>query len=288
MYDLFHRIFIRTMGYRLLVFSMLLMLLSPLAIADEMGADDQVIARILDRSGINQQFLQLPKILRMQLAQQPPPIAFSDAREFTEIVVSAVDPDKMQGDMTRYLRAHYEDSRYRKFLSLLEEPLVKKMTAMENAANAPESQRKMMQKANAFMSRIPPKRVALLREIDQAIKGAEFMVALNVKEFQTLTNALNPLLPEGQQVSKEQLESMSREIQAQSLYPGQQQMVLQMAWAYQGATDEELQRYLKTYRSDIGQWAVKLLMNATLAVFDGALERISTQIDLKILNDRST
>ena len=123
MYDLFHRIFIRTMGYRIVVFSMLLMLLSPLAIADEMGADDQVIALILDRSGINQHFLQLPKILRMQLAQQPPPIAFSDAREFTEIVVSAVDPDKMQGDMTRYLRAHYEDSRYRKFLSLLEEPL---------------------------------------------------------------------------------------------------------------------------------------------------------------------
>ena len=259
----------------------------PLTLARNNDERDQTIAQVMELSGLNHQLEQWPQVLQMQMAQQHPPIASDEYDAFNQIVLQAFEPTKVRQQFRDYLAEHYHAKRFKNLIKLLQTPLAKKMTAMENAANTPQTQQQMMQQANVFMAHVPPQRVAILREIDKEIMGSESIVAMQVKTFQTMTKAINPLLPAGQQMPVEQFEAISREIRQQSLYPAQQQMVLQMAWAYQAATDQELKKYLKMYRSDIGKWSTELMLDAMMAVFDHAAVQIVQQVKQKILGKRS-
>ncbi|RMH16195.1 MAG: hypothetical protein D6698_10055, partial [Gammaproteobacteria bacterium] len=210
-----------------------------------------------------------------------------EAREFLGILLQAFDPEQMRKQIRNYLTEHYDRKQFAKYLRLLKKPLVKKMVELEIRSGTPEAQMQMMQQANVFMAKLPSKRIALLRSLDTATHSSRQLVEGNVRMFQTMTRAINSLLPAGQQMPAEQFESISRNIREQGLYPAQQQILLQMAWAYQEASDQDLKRYLKINQSKTGQALLQLMEEANLILFEQISRKISEQVRQKILQNRS-
>jgi len=262
-------------------------LISVSSIAAEPDKRDQQIAQIMELSGTNHAFDQLPAMMQTMLQQQPPPLAAGDLDKFTRIMSTAVTPDKMRKAMKDYLVAHYDARHFGELVSLLQRPLVKKMTAMEQATTDPAELRQMMQQANVFMAGVPQKRLTILHDLDESMEMSETMLNLQIRSFQIMVKAINPLMPETQRMPPAQMETISRQMREQGLYPTRQQTLLQMAWAYRNAPDSDLQAYLKIYRSALGQWSKALMKASTLAVFDSAMRDISKLVKQQIIKDHA-
>jgi len=248
---------------------------------------DKQIAQILELSGINHEFDQLPALMQAQMQQQPPPMVPEDLDKLSHILSEAFSPEKTLKAMKEALVAHYEAEHFAQLVKLLQHPLVKKMTALEKAASTPAAWQQMMQQANVFMAGVSKKRVALLREIDDATEATKLALVFQIRSFQLMVKAINPLMPEAQRMTQAQMETISRKMREQGLYPARQQTLLQMAWAYQEASDSDLQSYLEIYQSKLGKWSISLIEQASATVFDQAMEEINTHIKQQIIKDHA-
>jgi len=271
---------------RLIAFLMFF-LVATTAIAAGHDERDEQIAQIMELSGINHEFDQIPALMQSQMQQQQPPLSPDEISQLGRILTAAFDPEKTLKVMKNDLAAHYDALRFAQLVKLLQRPLVKKMTAMEKESSTPAVWQQMMQQANVFMAGVPQKRFALLREIDEATEATKQMLVFQVRSFQTMVKAINPLMPEAQRMSPEKMETISRQMREQGLYPTRQQTLLQMAWAYQRASDRELRDYLKIYQSDIGQWSISLIEQASVAVFNQVMGEIATQVKQQIIKDHA-
>jgi len=266
---------------------LLFMLMSVSTMAAEQNERDKQIAQIMELSGTNHTFDQMPTMMQTILQQQPPPLAAGDRDKFTRIMSTAFAPDKMRKAMTDYLVAHYDARHFGELVSLLQRPLVKKMTTMEQATTDPADLTQMMQQANVFMAGVPQKRLTILHDLDESMEMSETMLNLQIRSFQIMVKAINPLMLEAQRMPPAQMETISRQMREQGRYPTRQQTLLQMAWAYRNAPDSDLQAYLKIYRSALGQWSKELMKTSTLAVFDSAMRDISQQVKQQIIKDHA-
>jgi len=268
-----------------LTFILLCMLMSVSTMATEPDERDQQIAEIMELSGASHAFDQMPAIMQTMLQQQPPPLSPKELESFSRVMTAAFSPEKMHIAMKDYLTAHYEPRRFSEFLAMLQRPLVKRMTALEQTTTDPEDMMQLMQQANVFMASVPNERLTVLRDIDNATETSEAMLDLQVQSFQSFVQAINPVLPEPQRMPASQMEEISRQMREQGLYPMRQQMLVQLAWTYRAASDKDLNGYLKIYRSLIGQWSKDIMKASTLAVFGSATQAISEQIRQKIVRD---
>ncbi len=264
---------------------LLLMLMSVSTMATDLDKRDKQIAQIMELSGAIHTFDQMPAMMQTMLQQQPPPLSARELESFSRVMTAAFSPEKMRAAMKSYLTAHYEPHHFSELLALLQRPLVKRMTALEQATTDPDDMIQFMQQANTFMSSVANERLTVLRNIDNAMIMSETMLDLQVQSFQSFIQAINTVLPEPQQMPASQMEEISRQMREQGLYPIRQQMLVQLAWTYRMASDADLNDYLELYRSPIGQWSKDIMKASTLAVFGSATEEISQQIKQKIIRD---
>ena len=268
-----------------LIVMLLFMLTGLSTMAAEQDTRDRQIAQIMELSGTNHTFDQMPAMMQTLLQQQPPPLSPKDLESFSQALLSAFAPEKLRTEMTDYFRAHYDARHFEQLLALLKKPLIKEMTALEQATTEPDDMVQLMQQANAFMASVPNERLTILRDLDEAMTASETMLDLQIQSFQSYVTAINSILPEAQRMPAARMEEISRQIREQGLYPMRQQMLVQLAWTYRTASDDDLKAYLESYRSPIGQWSKDFMRAATLAVFGHASDEINERIKQKIIRD---
>ncbi len=247
---------------------------------------DALVDRVMTLSGIDRQFDRIPELIEAQIHRQPPPIGVAETARLVRVLTSAFSPDKTRRTMRDYLIDHFDERRFAQLATMLESPLARRMTALEDAASTQASLQRLMQEANRFMADLSPERLILLGELDRSMGMSETMVEFQVRAFEAIVQALSPLLPEGQRMPEDRMEAIADQMREQGLYPTRQQNLVQLAWTYREASDREIEDYLALYRSDIGQRSTRLMKAATMAVFDRAMTEIARALSQELERSR--
>ena len=227
----------------------------------------QVIDQMMAESGMDTMIDQVPAMVVMGLEQQPaPPIARHEYNAFKQHLLDTFEPVRIRQIVVDYLDEHYESERFIGLLQLLKNPLVKKMTQLEVEANMPEAQQEMMQMANIIMGQVPPQRLDMIRKLDEATRSTQASVDIQMIMAKTMMTNMNKIVPQAQRMSEVQLAQSLEQMRMASIFPTRQYVELLMVYAYRSVSDEELEKYLELYESELGYWSTGLMLNAWMRV----------------------
>ena len=138
-------------------------------------------------------------------------------------------------------------------LDWLDSPLGMKCTALESAAAAPEALSAM----EAYAGKLqqfppPPERVARLGELAEAVKAAENAVEVVMNTQLAIAAGMMAALPAERQKPLAVIRNQLEQYRPQVTETMENQTVLAFLYTYQELTIEEIGRYLRFARSDVG------------------------------------
>ena len=138
-------------------------------------------------------------------------------------------------------------------LNWLDSALGMKCTALESAAAAPEALSAMETYAGQLQqSPPPPERVALLGELAEAVKAAENAVEVVMNTQLAIAAGMMAALPAERQKPLAVIRDQLEQYRPQVTETMENQTVLAFLYTYQELTMEEIKRYLRFARSDVG------------------------------------
>ncbi|HEB63705.1 MAG TPA: hypothetical protein ENJ07_04420 [Gammaproteobacteria bacterium] len=230
-------------------------------------SQQEIIDQIMFESGMDESIEQIGGMAAMGSKQPPPPmVKIEDYEKFTANIAQVLDPVAIRKIIVDYLNENYEEKPFSEFLAFLKTPLAQEMTALELAAQMPEAQQEMMRTRDTMMREVSPRRLAVVRQIDDATGATETMVDMQMMMGEIVQRNMNKIMPREHRMPEAQLEQMLEQGRMQSMFPARQYIEVNMVYAYRSVDDETLNDYLEVYQSEMGQWATKLFKNAWMTV----------------------
>ncbi len=225
---------------------------------------DQLIAEVIDTSGVKAQFQTFGReaMLKAFAGGQARGASAEDVKAVTEIVERVFEQSKMAPELAANLKSagNFDAERMTRFLELLRQPISLKMTSQQMRSVTPEV---MKEYSENFRKSPPPSaRVKLVQAIDEVTHTSEVAADMtNAMARSMIDTLLDDMQKAGKQVPREarqfvgsRLNSLRNEMRTQF------RTILYVM--FRDATDEELSEYLKLLDADTGRWGSELLTNA--------------------------
>jgi hypothetical protein len=182
------------------------------------------------------------------------------------IIDESYKPEGMYQDVLDYLVSRFDEKHYAAFLNWLHSPLSRNMTKLEENASNSGALQEMKEFAAKFQQSPPPQeRVALARELDEAVSATQYtieMVTINTLE---MFKALESVMPEQQGIKGDNWEEgFKSNLKAQLEQSTEQNVLIYFLYTYRSVPDGELKEYIKFWESDEGHWCTKVMNQAYL------------------------
>lgn len=240
----------------------------------------QVIDRFITYSNFAPELDQLPLLVRKQLESDLPGNHLSSARqqELSSLLLDSFESDRARRAMTQQLSLGYDNRRFLALIQKLENPLIRKLRAMEQAVYGPVARHEMEHYVSQLPDHpVPPKREKLIRELISANGSVDNAV----KTRTTLQIVVQQLMDNGIDQSRAGLSNtVEQSIRiSESLRPTVENETLAKAlYTYRDASDEEILQYIDFYNSAAGEWFKLTQQNGWL----GALRNIGRDVAWKM------
>ena len=225
---------------------------------------DKLIAEVIETSGIRAQFQAFAReaVLKVDVGSGAPgPV---EVRAISDVFGRVYEPGKMGEELATNLKSNLDVERMGRFLELLRQPIVQKMTAAE-IRNQPAD---VIRDAIEEQRKNPPSaaRVKLLQDLDDVTRTTEVALEMNSTLARSMVDAmLAELQKGGKNVPKEARQMVGSQLNAmRDQARAQIRSVLHAT--YRGASDEEVGAYVKLLDTDTGRWGNEVLANAVRPV----------------------
>lgn len=272
-------------GLVCVVFVMLLPMTNAWSKTQSTVDDQQLIAELLDRSGVGAQLNAMPWLVKAQLEQQKLRGSL-DQNTYLKLINhlnSAFDPQNVQAALTRQFILNYDKDRYRSYLAGLESPVIRRLTQMEiAAANDPDASRKMSNYL-AQLEQTPPssKRIALIRALEQSSDSSNFVAATQASIYRVVAETLNYGANSVNRLSLQEIDEQTAIQKQQSLAAASQFVINNALYVYRDASDEDLQVYVNFHHTEAAAWFHSLLRQAWI----GSIRDVGRDIAWRIENE---
>ncbi len=267
------------MFLRLFFITLMFFPLSHAYAEDTAESRNAVIDEILEVSGGNHHFEQLPAMINAGMEQNR---QVMDAAVFAKLS-SAVNEfhtaqafrEQVKGSFNK----HYDKARFAAFLEMIRSPLALKMTQMEKEAATPESLQEMQGYAATLQKNPPaPARRALIEKLDKVTSATQTGMNIQLQIAQTMASVIDPLLPPEQRLKQGQMDDMLWQMQLQVRPMMEQFIHLTMLYAYRSLPDEDLQQYIAFYEADTGKWFIDVMNKATVSAFANLAQKTAERL----------
>lgn len=267
------------------VFVMLLPMTNAWAKTQSAVDDQQLIAELMDRSGLKAQLNAMPWLVKTQLEQQKLEGRL-DQNTYLKLINhlnNAFDPQNVQAALTRQFIINYDKDRYRSYLAGLEHPAIRRLVRMEiAAANDPDANRKMSDYL-AQLEQTPPssKRIALIRALDQSSDSSNFVAATQSSIYRVVAETLNYGFQPVNRLSLQQIDEQTALQKQQAKAAASQFIINNALYIYRDASDEDLQVYVNFHHTEAAIWFHSLLRQAWI----GSIRDVGRDIAWRIENE---
>lgn len=225
---------------------------------------DKLVAEIIQTSGLTRQMRSFAgevatnAIASNQAGQEG--AEKLDARLVQDIANRHFEADALMADLTNGVKSAYEAERMGRFLELMRQPIVAKMTAIEGRAISREEK---AQFAEAFRTNPPsPARQKLILTLDELARTSDVGVRVTTLSAREMVDAIfEGLQKTGRRMQKEQRQLLNSQINSAEPQVRSEFRTL-MHITYRDVSDEDLAAYVKVLESETGRWGLEILGNA--------------------------
>jgi hypothetical protein len=224
---------------------------------------DQLIAEVIETSGLNASFKAIGEEAARDAvgggrgaAQLPP-----EARQaIAESMQRIFEPAAMSAEVAAKLKGGLDTERMSRYLEILRQPVVAKMTSQELRKVDSEELAAFNEKIRK--EPLPAARVKLIQTIDEVTRNSEVGADL----FSAMVNAMldavfAELAKSGKAVPPEARRSLATQLNAVRSQ-ARSRIVGLMYYQYRNVSDEDLAAYTKLMDTDTGRWGGQQLVDA--------------------------
>lgn len=252
----------------------------------EVNTRQQVVEQIMELSGAKEMFIQIPEQMQMQYQPGNSPTDKVKYEKIMAILKETYVPEAMYKNAVNNFLNNYDETRFKKMLELLNQPLEKKMAELEHQASTPESSKDFEAFAKSFdLSNSDPYRISLIMRLDEAAGITKFGVDLQTMSFMEATAVLNQSLPAEKKLTPEQLIQLGDEYREQIEPRIENYNLVSLSFCYKQATIKELEQYVGDYESELGRWFNKLISDTMMQIMIKPMKETTPKI-VKILQSK--
>jgi hypothetical protein len=231
------------------------------------GSPDQLIAAVIDASGVKTQFQAISRETLLSAITGDPKrkdLDPADAKTVGDMVDRAFEPGKLGAALAANMKTGFDAERTARFLELLRQPIVVKMNSTEMRNATPEAIRETTEK---FRTSPPPgARVKLIQSLDEVTRTSETGTELATAIVRNVVDTmLGEMQKAGKSVPKEARERVGSQLNAMRNQM-QSQIRTALYVAYRSASDQEIADYVKLLDADTGRWGMEMIATAARPV----------------------
>jgi len=247
---------------------------------------DKLIAEVIETSGIKAQFQAYGRetVMKADMGGNGPGPA--EVSAINEIFERVYEPGKMNDELTANLKTNLDVERMGRFLELLRQPIVVKMTSAEIRNQSPEAMKANIEEVRKNPP--APARAKLIQDIDDVTRTTEVALEMSSTIARSMVDSmLAELQKGGKNVPKEARQMVASQLntmrdQARS----QIRSVLQAT--YRSVSDAELAEYVKQLDTDTGRWGNEVLANAVRPVLASRGRAVGAEVGKLAMARRSS
>jgi hypothetical protein len=222
---------------------------------------DQLIAEVIDTSGIKTQFQAISReILFKSIWGEQTKREAGDVKAVSDMVDKSFEPAVLGAELAASLKGNFDAERMARFLEVLRQPVAVKLASPALRNVAPETMQETTEKFRAN----PPSaaRVKLIQSLDDVTRTSETATDLSAAIVGNMVDSvLGDMKKAGKNVPKDAREQVGAQVnEMRNQLRGQVRSTLLVA--YRDATDQELADHVKLLDTDTGRWGMALLSNA--------------------------
>jgi hypothetical protein len=256
------------------------------------SADQQLAALLMERSGLNAQLEQVPRIMQTVLekgrAQDPELKELSQARidRLAQGMAFAFDAASLKENVQRRLLAGLSEGDMQAALKWLDSPQGRMITVLEEAAATPEYFEERQEGLRRTMG--DADRILLLRKLDSAIGGTESAINASLATQIALVTALTSELPQERRPSQKEIFDTLEKSSPDWRETAERQTLQYFLDIYRTLSDEELDLYVRFSESVSGQKYHALIVQAVMDAMLQASHRLERELMQKSLRTAPT
>jgi hypothetical protein len=240
----------------------------------------------LDRSGLSAALTSYTRTTRL--------VAFLDKTRLAEIDGAALEgalAEQFQGSafltaIGNQLRSNSNPARLATLLEWLGSPASGKLADLERRALLPESRDELVTFADGLRKAPPTEsRLLLVHRLYDSLKTCDMEVESTIALVHTVALAIGPALPKEKRYSAVELDRALGAVKSRYRSIMRNARIVHYLFAYQSASDEELEQFVSFLESESGKWFVGLVdkgfYEATEAISRGLSDQIPRTVRAK-------
>jgi hypothetical protein len=158
------------------------------------------------------------------------------------------------------LRRGYSPERLPALSEWLNSPLARKLADMERRAYDPESRQELVEYAGSLSTTPPPQpRLLLIHRLYEATRTSDMEVEATIALVHTTAQAISPVLPKEKRYGANELDRALGGVKSRYRAVMRNAKLVQLLFAYQSASDAELEQYAGFLESDNGKWLISTI-----------------------------
>ena len=246
---------------------------------------DKLIAEVIETSGVKAQFQAYGREMVMKADMGGDGPGPAEIRAINEIFERVYEPGKMNDELTANLKTNLDVERMGRFLELLRQPIVVKMTSAEIRSQSPEAMKANIEEVR----RNPPSpaRAKLIQDVDDVTRTTEVALEMSSIIARSMVDSmLAEMQKGGKNVPKEARQMVGSQLNAmRDQARSQIRSVLQAT--YRSTSDEDLAAYVKLLDTDNGRWGNEVLANAIRPALAGRARDLGAEVGRLAMSRRS-
>jgi len=232
---------------------------APVAELPATGQSD-FVETLIDGSGLRSALANYTQTTRL--------LSFLDKSRLSEIELPALErvlseqfqPGAFYVGIGAQMRKNYSPERMAAVSEWLRSPVAIQLAALERRALLPQAREELVAFAGSLSAAPPTQpRLVLIHRLYDSLRTCDMEVEATLALVHTLAQAIGPALPKEKRYSAAELDRALGAVKSRYRSIMKNARIVRYLFAYQSATDEELEQYLTFLESDNGKWLISLV-----------------------------
>lgn len=238
------------------------------AFADDASA---LIKEVLNLAGVEKQLEEIAHFAENEIETRKDALAEADYLSLKSRMTATFASEKLRVAVENSLAQTARDPRFAAWRDTLQQPLVAKMTQLENQSSGASAFRELSNYAEKLQHfPPPPARVDLVTRLAKATYATALAMDSHIAVTKVLLRLINPSLPENKQLDAKKEERILVDLRSQLEENLKDVAMITYLYTYRDVSDEELNQYAMLYETSPGQWVTENLVKAIRAALDAA------------------
>ena len=187
-------------------------------------------------------------------------LAEIDVPVLERVVAAQFQPDPFYKAVGDQLHKGFSPERLPALTEWLHSPLASKLADLEARAYAPESRQELVDFASSLSTTPPPKpRLLLIHRLYESNRISDMEVEATIALVHTTAQAISPILPKEKRYSASELDRALGGVKSRYRSVIRNAKLVQYLFAFQSASDAELEQYAGFLESDEGKWLISAI-----------------------------